>query len=70
MRAVKVVHKRGLQNAHLDRQHKLSEINIVRQLNHPSILRIYEFFEDARHFYILMEYCSGGELFDKIVHKH
>ena len=47
----------------------LSEINILAQLDHPHILKLYEFFEDDKNFYIITELCTGGELFDKIIEK-
>jgi calcium-dependent protein kinase len=30
-------------------------------------MKIYEFFQDDKYFYIVSELCTGGELFDKIV---
>lgn len=45
----------------------LSEVAILRSLDHPNIIRIYEFFEDDKRFYIVMEYCSGGDLFGEIL---
>jgi calcium-dependent protein kinase len=38
-------------------------------LDHPNILKLYEYFEDEKNFYIITEMCKGGELFDKIVEK-
>jgi len=38
-------------------------------LDHPHILKLYEYFEDEKNFYIITEMCKGGELFDKIVEK-
>jgi len=32
-------------------------------------LKLYEYFEDEKNFYLITELCSGGELFDKIVEK-
>jgi len=32
-------------------------------------LRLIEYFEDDKNFYIITELCSGGELFDKIIEK-
>jgi len=32
-------------------------------------LKLYEYFEDEKNFYIITEMCGGGELFDKIVEK-
>lgn len=64
-RAVKIFRKDLLtsetQKARLER-----EITILKSLDHPNIVRVYEFFEDSKRFLIVMEYCSGGELFERI----
>ena len=39
---------------------------ILRRLDHPNILKLYEVFEDDRKYYLITEYCKGGELFDEI----
>ena len=46
-----------------------AEISILQQLDHPHILKLYEYFEDDKNFYLITELCSGGELFDKIIEK-
>ncbi len=38
-------------------------------MDHPNILKIYEYFEDNKNFYLITELCTGGELFDKIIEK-
>lgn len=43
------------------------EINILRQLDHPNIVRLHEMVETEKHIGIIMEYASGGELFDYIL---
>ena len=43
------------------------EIDILKNLDHPNILRLYEVFEDAKNIYLVTELCNGGELFDEIV---
>ncbi len=43
-----------------------NEINILSKVDHPNIIRIYEIFEDSRYISIIMEYCTGGDLFQKI----
>lgn len=42
------------------------EIEILRQLDHPNILRLYEVFEDEKRYYLVTELCTGGELFEEI----
>lgn len=44
-----------------------AEVEIMRMLDHPSIVRLVETFEDAKFCYLIMERCNGGELFDKII---
>lgn len=43
------------------------EIDILKNLDHPNILRLYEVFEDNKHIFLVTEYCDGGELFDEIL---
>ena len=43
------------------------EINILKNLDHPNIIKVYEFFQSEKYVYIINELCTGGELFDKIV---
>ncbi|PWY92029.1 kinase-like protein [Aspergillus heteromorphus CBS 117.55] len=43
------------------------EISILRELAHPNIVRLHEMVETDRHIGIIMEYASGGELFDHIL---
>jgi len=44
-------------------------VDILRKLDHPHIIKLYEYFEDAKNVYLICEMCSGGELFDKIIEK-
>ena len=44
-----------------------NEINIMKQCNHPNIIKLYEIYEDQRHIDLVMEECLGGELFDRIM---
>ena len=45
------------------------EINILSKMDHPNIIKLYEVFEDKRYVYLVMEECTGGELFDKIIER-
>lgn len=38
------------------------EIQIMKSVNHPNVIQIYEIFEDPHNVYILQEYCRGGEI--------
>ena len=35
-------------------------------LDHPNIVKLYGFFDDSLHFYIIMEYMEGGSLYSYI----
>ncbi len=40
----------------------VDEIEILKQLDHPHIARFYEFYQDELNYYLIMEYCPGGDL--------
>jgi len=44
----------------------MHEISLMKQLDHPNIIKLFETFEDKQFIYLVMELCEGGELFDKI----
>ena len=48
---------------------QFNEVKILKMLDHPSIVKMYEFFEDRKNMYIVMDICKGGELFDDIVNR-
>jgi calcium-dependent protein kinase len=62
-RAIKIINKAKVSNVE---RFKL-EIEIMMKLDHPSILRLYDYFEDANNVYLVLELCTGGELFDRII---
>jgi calcium-dependent protein kinase len=65
MRALKIIKKQKSQ----DSARMYLEVEILKKLVHPNIMQIFEFYEDKKNFYIITEFCEGGELFDKIVEK-
>ena len=58
--AIKILEKDDLERI-------IREMDIIRQLKHPNIAKVYEMCESDDFFFIMMEYCSGGELFNYIV---
>eukprot|EP00928_Gymnodinium_smaydae_P013440 TRINITY_DN148_c1_g1_i1.p1 TRINITY_DN148_c1_g1~~TRINITY_DN148_c1_g1_i1.p1 ORF type:complete len:491 (+),score=134.24 TRINITY_DN148_c1_g1_i1:120-1592(+) len=52
----------------VDKPEKLKqEIALMKIMDHPHIIRLFETFQDAQNVYLVMEVCTGGELFDRIV---
>ncbi len=41
-----------------------SELAILKTLDHPNVVKFHETFVDYRYVHIVMELCTGGELFD------
>lgn len=44
-----------------------SEVAALKNLDHPNILKMYEFFEDDKRYYIVTDTYKGGEVFDEIL---
>lgn len=65
--AVKVIEKKSLNPE--DEKALKTEVDILGCLNHPNIVQLKETFNSSACFYMVMELCTGGELFDKIVTK-
>ena len=58
IRAMKVIPK----NFQKDNQEILREIEILKNLDHPNVMKIYEFLEDDKNYYLIQEFCDGGDL--------
>lgn len=63
-RAVKNILKTSLLKDNLE---FVKEIAVMKAMDHPHIIKLYESFEDEKYFYLVMEVCSGGELVDAII---
>jgi len=44
----------------------LKEVNILKALDHPNIIKIFEVYQDKTNIHIVQELCTGGDLFDSI----
>lgn len=64
--ACKVIERSRLQKSNLEERFE-TEIRIHQQLHHPSIVELVDIFKDDNYFYVIMEFCPGGELFQYIV---
>jgi len=63
-RAVKIIDKLSLEDT--ERVRLKYEIDILKNLNHPNIVRLYEIFESKSSIFLVTELCDGCELFDEI----
>lgn len=43
------------------------EVGLMKELDHPNICKILETYENGRTLWVVMEYCAGGEVFDRIM---
>jgi Ca2+-binding EF-hand superfamily protein len=59
--AIKIMSKKDMTNQDLELVR--TEIEILKICQHPNIIELYEVFENVSYFYIIMEYCPGGDLF-------
>ncbi|CAJ1991558.1 serine/threonine-protein kinase Nek1 [Leishmania donovani] len=51
-----------------ERDEARHECTVLQQLQHPNIVRYVEQFENNNNLYIVMEYCDGGDLAEKVKH--
>uniref|UniRef100_A0A4W4ER80 non-specific serine/threonine protein kinase n=1 Tax=Electrophorus electricus TaxID=8005 RepID=A0A4W4ER80_ELEEL len=63
--AVKIIDKTQLNPTSL--QKLFREVRIMKVLNHPNIVKLFEVIETDKTLYLIMEYASGGEVFDYLV---
>ena len=61
--AMKIIDKNKIELDEINDDIK-REINILKKLSHPNIVKIYEFYESDNCFYIINEYCKGGQLYE------
>ncbi|KND00191.1 CAMK/CAMKL protein kinase [Spizellomyces punctatus DAOM BR117] len=63
--AVKIIDKSKLDKTTSKKLFR--EVRIMKLLNHPHIVRLYEVIDTPKELYLIMEYASGGEIFDYLV---
>jgi len=63
--AMKIIKKR--KNRRNDEKEILNEIEILKKLDHPKILKVVDFYSTLKKYYIITEYCHEGELFNEII---
>lgn len=63
--AIKIIDKTQLNPSSLQKLYR--EVRIMKILNHPNIVKLFEVIETEKTLYLVMEYASGGEVFDYLV---
>ncbi|XP_056225206.1 serine/threonine-protein kinase MARK1 isoform X1 [Seriola aureovittata] len=63
--AIKIIDKTQLNPTSL--QKLFREVSVMKILNHPNIVKLFEVIETEKTLYLVMEYASGGEVFDYLV---
>lgn len=43
------------------------EVQLLQQMDHPHIIRLFDVLEDDQNFHLITELCTGGELYDQVV---
>jgi 5'-AMP-activated protein kinase catalytic alpha subunit len=66
--AIKILEKERITDVS-DVERVSREIHILKLIRHPHIIQLYEIIETPKYLFLIMEYASGGELFDYIVKK-
>ncbi|XP_017123232.1 MAP/microtubule affinity-regulating kinase 3 isoform X19 [Drosophila elegans] len=63
--AIKIIDKTQLNPGSL--QKLFREVRIMKMLDHPNIVKLFQVIETEKTLYLIMEYASGGEVFDYLV---
>jgi serine/threonine protein kinase len=64
--ALKSVEKQLIRKSKRNASSILCEIDVLRSLNHPNIIKLYEVYESEKYIHMVFEYLEGGELFERI----
>ena len=67
--AVKILQKDKIKDD-IDIERILREIDILKKVIHPNICQLYESYSTAHNFYLMMEFITGGDLFDFITNNN
>ncbi len=65
LRAVKSLSKNNITPEDLEKFKR--EIEVLKTIDHPNIIKLYEIYESEKHIYLVMEKCDGGDLFEDLM---
>ena len=65
IRAMKVIPKNFIKTEYSD-EDIIQEVNILQKLEHPHIIKLFEFYIYKQKLYLINEFCTDGDLFDKL----
>ena len=69
IRAMKILKKLNM----VQRSNEASvynELNILKKIDHQNVVKVYEFYSDAQNYYLITEYCEGGDLYECTKNEH
>ena len=66
--AIKILDKNKIESND-DLERIIREMQILIEMDHPNVIKVFKIYEEENNFSIIMEYCEGGELFNYIVKK-
>ena len=66
--AIKILDKKKIESKD-DLERIIREMQILTEMDHPNVIKVFKIYEEENNFSIIMEYCEGGELFNYIVKK-
>jgi calcium-dependent protein kinase len=67
VRAVKIIKKETMTPEEIESFNH--EVNMLKNLDHPHVIKLYEVFDEPKRYCLVTELCKGGELFEEIVRK-
>ena len=68
IREMKIINKNP-GNSYQDEKDLINEINILKTMDHPNIVKIFEFYSNKNSYTIITEHCKGGKLYNEIRNK-
>ena len=62
IRALKEISKESMNVKPENEEEIRNEIEVLKNIDHPNIMKIFEFFEDEKNIYLINEFCGGGDI--------